>query len=247
MKKTIVGISLIASMCNPVTDDMNQNTLSDHTEVPLSEHQHYTPEQIAQSGVYITIDDGPSPYTHEIIQTLQEQGHKATFFRVGQHTNAINNITCLVQEALSQGNLIENHSFNHHNFSTMELAAAKADILAMNKKLENLGVPAPQYFRYPYGAEVMMRDRTEMNNFLDSLGYKPSVPRTVDTRDRDPSVSKKNMIRKLKNLKPGDIILLHEKKRTASVTLPVIDSMIKAKKLIALTLDQHPDIKNIKK
>lgn len=49
------------------------------TEISLLEDMIHK----VQNQVYITIDDGPSKYTQEIIDSLESLGHKATFFRIG--------------------------------------------------------------------------------------------------------------------------------------------------------------------
>lgn len=59
---------------------------------------------------YLTFDDGPSPNTTKILEILNKNNIKATFFLIGK--NAEHNPE-LVKEELAQGNAIGNHTYSH--------------------------------------------------------------------------------------------------------------------------------------
>ena len=62
------------------------------------------------------------------------------------------------------------------------------------------------------------------------MGYE-KVFWNIDTRDWNKSTTKKDLIRCLEKVKPGDIILIHERVYTKDKTIPVIDSVLNSKGL----------------
>src|SRR3989344_7137003 len=79
--------------------------------------------------VYLTIDDGPGYYMGKILNKLEENKSKATFFIVGQHYKGNPNGHSLLVEAVQKGHLIENHSYSHPNFHKITNEKAKSEIL----------------------------------------------------------------------------------------------------------------------
>ncbi|MFC3750400.1 polysaccharide deacetylase family protein [Paenibacillus sp. GCM10012306] len=68
----------------------------------------------AAKTVYLTFDDGPSKITREVLDILQKEGVKATFFVLG---NAAKSYPELINAIWEQGHTIGNHSYDHdyHN------------------------------------------------------------------------------------------------------------------------------------
>ncbi len=59
---------------------------------------------------YLTFDDGPSPNTIKILEILNKNNIKATFFLIGK--NAENNPE-LVKKEIAEGNAVGNHTYSH--------------------------------------------------------------------------------------------------------------------------------------
>ncbi|WP_341350061.1 polysaccharide deacetylase family protein [Clostridium akagii] len=59
---------------------------------------------------YLTFDDGPSENTTSILQILNQNAIKATFFLIGQ--NAERNAD-LVKREVNEGNVVGNHTYSH--------------------------------------------------------------------------------------------------------------------------------------
>lgn len=57
----------------------------EHGSVPRVDQQVAEMQTQVKDQVYLTIDDGPTPYTQEIAEMLSELGHKATFFFIGKN------------------------------------------------------------------------------------------------------------------------------------------------------------------
>ena len=67
----------------------------------------------SENNIWLTFDDGPTPeVTPYILQVLKHEKIKATFFLVGEQIEKFPN---LVNDILSDGHLIANHSYSHKN------------------------------------------------------------------------------------------------------------------------------------
>lgn len=74
----------------------------------------YTPWSVKRTDgkkvAYLTFDDGPSANTTKILEILNKNNIKATFFLIGK--NAENNPD-LVKKEVSEGNAVGNHTYSH--------------------------------------------------------------------------------------------------------------------------------------
>ncbi|HEY1705562.1 MAG TPA: polysaccharide deacetylase family protein [Trebonia sp.] len=128
--------------------------------------------------VVFTFDDGPDAYTQALLTELQRLHVPAVFFVFGWKAEAY---PALIREELADGDLIENHTWDHLSFTgastdTPPLAPAKirAELSVTQQALTSLGVPAPQYYRPPFG-DVTPQD----NAIAVSLGLKIIQPFAV--------------------------------------------------------------------
>ncbi|NOU91411.1 polysaccharide deacetylase family protein [Paenibacillus sp. LMG 31460] len=74
---------------------------------PQSEKTYETPEQPT---VYLTFDDGPSKLTSQVLDILDKENVKATFFALGEQAEAH---PALVKRIVQDGHTLGNHSYNH--------------------------------------------------------------------------------------------------------------------------------------
>jgi peptidoglycan/xylan/chitin deacetylase (PgdA/CDA1 family) len=128
--------------------------------------------------VVFTFDDGPDAYTQALLTELRKLKVPAVFFVFGWKAEAH---PALIREELAAGDLIENHTWDHLSFTgastgTPPLAPSKvrAELASTQQALTHLGVPAPQYYRPPFG------DITPADNAVAaSLGLKIVQPFSV--------------------------------------------------------------------
>jgi peptidoglycan/xylan/chitin deacetylase (PgdA/CDA1 family) len=59
---------------------------------------------------YLTFDDGPSVNTEKILQILNQNNIKASFFLIGKNAEKYSN---LVREEVSDGEVVGNHTYSH--------------------------------------------------------------------------------------------------------------------------------------
>ena len=99
--------------------------------------------------VALTFDDGPSPYTPEILAILRRTHVRATFFEIGANIAAYPRIAAQVHR---DGMLIGDHTQTHPPLATLSAAAQTGQLRACAREIESIGAPFPVLWRPPYGS-----------------------------------------------------------------------------------------------
>jgi peptidoglycan/xylan/chitin deacetylase (PgdA/CDA1 family) len=184
--------------------------------------------------VALTFDDGPNPfYTHAMLQVLDQYKAKATFFMIGERALQF---PSLVQEVLQSGHQIGVHGFAHKNMAVLNEQAIRTDLSKAETVLHSLGVE-PTLFRPPMG-ELS----PTLVTIMRARGYRVVMwSWTQDTRDWTGRNSASIAADVLKNVRGGDIILLHDgtgnRQRTLEA-LKLILAGLKERDFHAVTVDQ---------
>ena len=186
-------------------------------------------QEETRNAVYITIDDGPWAYTQEIAEELHKRGHRATFFVIWD--NIKEDRYEAMKNAEKMWHEFWNHSLSHKNFRNLTFDQAKEQLEKTEKWIKAAWVTPAPYFRYPYGASFS--NEKIFDAYMKWMGYE-EVFWTIDTRDWSKSTTKKDLIKCLENVKPWDVILIHERSYTKDRTIPTIDSVLKSKWLISV-------------
>ena len=198
------------------------------------------PDRYAHANtVAITIDDGPHPeVTLRVLDILDQHQARATFFCIAMQ---VRQYPQLAQEIVQRGHCIQNHSYQHrHNFSLLGPQGFMREIKAAQTAIAEVTGVTPVFFRAPAGLR---------NPFLQAILHKLGLQlvswsrRGFDTRETDPL---KVAQRLLKNIKSGDILLLHDGHcaQTSSgqavvcETLPIVLEAIKSKGFRTITLSE---------
>lgn len=153
--------------------------------------------------VLLSFDDGPHhPNTTRVLEVLKKHEVKAVFFVIGKN---IHGHEAMMQQLIAEGHTIGNHSFSHDAkidlWSTKKIAA---DIAACQQLIERYQ-PGNGLFRPPYGVTNPNMAKAIRQNGLQSIGWNI---RSYDTSIKDPEKIKQRV---LSRLKPGAIILLHDR------------------------------------
>lgn len=103
--------------------------------------------------IAFTFEDGPSPYTPEILGTLLRYNLRATFFMTGDFEGgglAQPLYHELARFMYDRGHLLGSHSYRHDDLRRFTAEQVRADLLEMEAAfVEVLGV-VPTYFRAPF-------------------------------------------------------------------------------------------------
>lgn len=222
-------------------------------EVEAQETQ--TPEMVlepeeteASRKVYLTFDDGPSVYTTEILDILDEYDVKATFFVLGKEDEVS---VELIQDIHERGHTVGMHSYSH---KYNEIYASKEAFIEDYRKIRNflsetVGVNSYCY-RFPGGSSntISSIDMMEFADYLEeqgvvyydwniSSGDGSSVALTVDQIEE-------NVLRDLAGFNTA-VVLLHDaaEKRSTVDALPGIIEAILAMEdtaILPITEDTVP-------
>ena len=159
--------------------------------------------QTTNKKVMLTFDDGPCKSTTPIVlEVLKKHQVSALFFLIGKNIKGNESI---LKQIIEQGNYIGNHSFSHHFwFDVWSTKKVTADIAECQELIEYYQ-PNKKLFRPPYGVTNPNIARALKKLGLISIGWNI---RSYDTSIKD--IEKINA-RILSQLKPGAIILLHDR------------------------------------
>jgi len=162
--------------------------------------------------IYLTFDDGPTPFTTPyILEILEKKEVKATFFCVG---NNVKKFPRFFEELVDLGHEFGNHTFHHLNGWKSPLKTYVDDVLACENYFQT------PFFRPPYGRithfqfkEVSKRYKVVMWDTL-SMDYLTNEPASVCLR------------RTIRFTKPGSIVVFHDNIKTKEKLQEVLPAYI---------------------
>lgn len=157
-----------------------------------------------QNKIALTYDDGPDEkQTEKILDILKRYDAKATFFVIGK--NAEKNIEILKRMS-NEGHSIGNHSYFHENkFPIKSVAQIAEEISRTQSIINSVCKRGNKYFRPPFGVTNPLIAKAIKQTRMLTIGWNI---RSLDTCKK----SKEDILSKVcKNLKSGDVILLHDK------------------------------------
>jgi peptidoglycan/xylan/chitin deacetylase (PgdA/CDA1 family) len=96
----------------------------------------------------LTFDDGPGPYTPQILSILQQANVPATFFPVGVLEKYFHASTA---QEVALGYPIGDHTQGHAPMGKLSAADQKTQLLQQTAAIGDWGAPFPRLFRPPYG------------------------------------------------------------------------------------------------
>lgn len=149
----------------------------------------------------LTFDDGPGPFTLQVVATLRRLHVPATFFVVGRNVKDFGTSLPAVVDA---GFPIGDHTQDHASMVALSRPDQVNQLLDQARAIRTYGAPFPRLFRPPYGqfnaTTLAITKKLKMLTVLWS----------IDPGDfRQPGVEKivQNV---MTNAKPGAIVLLHD-------------------------------------
>ena len=169
--------------------------------------------------VYLTIDDGPSEYTDEIINILNKNNVKATFFMINNNMQAYPK---QVKNIVENGNTAGFHSVTHdiHKLYVSK-TSAKEEFDTNQATFKKITGQTSKVIRLPFGSKPYT-PRASYNALVDS-GYK-LWDWTLDTEDwRSTSSQIMENVKKYSSGSDNVVLLMHERKQTVEI----LDEMIK--------------------
>lgn len=99
---------------------------------------------------YLTFDDGPSPVTPRVLDTLKTHQVKATFFIVGRE---VAGHEAILKRIVAEGHAVGGHSYSHnYQIVYKNMESFFADVEKGSQMIEKVTGVKPAVFRYPGGS-----------------------------------------------------------------------------------------------
>lgn len=180
--------------------------------------------------IAITFDDGPSPYTDELLDILKKHDVKATFYLVG---NRVAYYPDEVQRMVNEGHALGNHTWDHTYLKK----------LSDEKKLELIEKTDDAVYELTGQKTTTIRPPGgKWDRSIKTFADKPVVFWSVDPEDwkyRDTDVVVKNI---MNYTKKGSIILLHDLYPTSVKAADIVIGRLKEKGYTFVTVDELREI-----
>ena len=185
--------------------------------------------------VALTFDDGPGPFTAELVALLQQQRVPATFFLVGARVRQSPDLLAVQSAA---GMEVGNHSSNHSDLTKDTAATMTRDLTRTSDAINAVTGRDPTLLRPPYGARNRTVDRVGRQLRMAEILWDVD---TLDWRYRDPVRVRRVAVA---SARPGSIILMHDIHRTTITAVPGIIVDLRRRGFVLVTVSQllggHP-------
>jgi peptidoglycan/xylan/chitin deacetylase (PgdA/CDA1 family) len=173
--------------------------------------------------VALTFDDGPGPYTPEVLNVLEREHAPATFFVIGQE---IHDFASSTEREIHDGFVIGDHTENHPMMAQLSKHDQGEQLFEQAARIELLGGRKPSLFRPPYGSfnATTFHLLAQMHMLM--------VLWSVDTDDYELPGVEAIVNHVLEGAKPGAIFLMHDAGGNRSETvaaLPLIIHKLRAR------------------
>lgn len=197
---------------------------------------------------YLTFDDGPSENTLKILDILNQNGAKATFFVINsEHLYYVNDI-------VKSGSAVGLHS-NTHKYSKIykSESAFFDDLNALKEKVKSIAGIEPNILRFPGGSSNMISSQycsgimSSLTKSVEANGYE-YFDWNVDSKDASgDNVSPSELVNSVKTDAEGQdkiCVLMHDMatKRTTLDALPEIIKYLNSEGYIFETLTANSPV-----
>lgn len=177
------------------------------------------PDYTGKKIVALTFDDGPNlDITPLVLNKLEEHDVVASFFLIGKYINE--DTKPVMERQLELGCEIANHSWSHNQMNQYTREEIVDEIEKTNDIINEMVDVTPQFFRPPYIATSPTMYEAIDLPFINGINCN-DWEGTVTAEARAESI--------LKNVKDGDIILLHDfsgNKNTVDALDAIIQGLI---------------------
>lgn len=148
--------------------------------------------------VALTFDDGPSSFTDRLLDCLEKNKAKATFFMVGKEVEYFSEE---VKRMDKLGCELGNHTYSHADLTTLSPEEMSSEIGKVDQLLLDLTGQGASVVRPPYGS---------VNSSVKTTVGTPMVLWTVDTLDWESQDPQKIADVVKAEVTNGSIILMHD-------------------------------------
>ena len=152
----------------------------------------------AKKSIALTFDDGPSSFTNRLLDCLEKNNAKATFFMTGTE---IASFPDEVKRMKKLGCELGNHTYDHTELTTLSFDEIISEVDKVNEQLINLTGEGASVVRPPYGS---------VNDTVKSAINLPLILWSIDTLDWKTLNAESTVEEVMNNVKDGSVILMHD-------------------------------------
>lgn len=187
-------------------------------------------EKAIKNQIALTFDDGPIPeFTPQVLKLLKQHQAKATFFCIGKH---IEKHPELFKQIIADGHTIGNHTYSHpNNFGFLSTKKVQTELEQTRNLIKKLSGLTSKLYRPAFGVTNPRIRRAVQNLNLTTIGWNK---RSLDTTN----ISEETILKRAtKNLKTGDVILLHDTSEKSVRVLEQLLLILRDKNMQSVTVD----------
>jgi endo-1,4-beta-xylanase len=171
--------------------------------------------------VGLTYDDGPTGSTGTLLNTLRNNGARATMFNIGQK---VQQNPSAAASQISAGMWVGNHSWTHPHLTQMSQAQMQSELSQTQNAIRSATGTTPRLFRPPYG---------ETNGTLKSVEASLGLTEIiwdVDSQDWN-GASTAAIVQAAGRLNNGQVILMHDGIQNTINAIPQIMANLNSRNL----------------
>lgn len=223
---SIIILIFICKLSNSLATSLSSNNESSNDYMSEISNLTKQKEKIA----YLTFDDGPSLVTHKILDILEKENVKASFFVIGKSVEFHPEI---VKRAYKEGHYIANHTYSHNNTILYKSSESFTNEIKKTDIAIGKAIGVEDYssliFRFPNGfmSSQYKAKKKEMAKLLSQMNYSYIDWNCLN----NDSVKKYTSSQLLNNLKQSSknkdtlVILMHDTKDVSNSSLALEDSI----------------------
>lgn len=185
-------------------------------------------EKTDRKVVYLTFDDGPHPpETERVLDVLRERGAKATFFLIG---SKVSGNEAVLHRMLEEGHALGLHTYSHAGtFPLLSFDKMLADVNEGKRSVESVAGKKISLFRPPFGVTNPTIAKVVRTLGLHTVGWDVRSFDTMFCKSSEHSCKQSGydwyvpvVERIMKQVRPGSVILLHDRLDGASELLALL-------------------------
>ncbi|MER6384971.1 polysaccharide deacetylase family protein [Streptomyces sp. NPDC001127] len=179
--------------------------------------------------VALTFDDGPTQYTAAVLDTLERQHTVATFFLIGPHALQYRKDVLRQQR---DGDAIGDHTVTHPHLTRFTPARIDYELKTAAEQIASVTGHRPTLFRPPFGAWNAKVRAAAGAEGLSVVTWNVSPQ---DWKYHNPALIEQRV---LARVRPGAIVVLHDRYATTPPAVPHIIHALKARGYVLVTVPE---------
>jgi peptidoglycan/xylan/chitin deacetylase (PgdA/CDA1 family) len=175
------------------------------------------PTGCAAGRIALTFDDGPGPYTSQVVAVLKQLSIRGTFFVIGEKALVHPDV---LREIVDAGSSVQNHSWSHPHIGRLDKEDVRKQIDRAQWAIMDAGVPRPTLFRAPFG---------EINGGVPGQAAAAGVRLaewSIDTNDWKGRAPDQIVGAVVKNASDGAVVLMHDGLPSAVNTIAALPPLV---------------------